>query len=125
MGGMCFKLGNLGLGYYPDPFQTLIADVRPKLPETWRNCALREEMLNPKLGAGVSLEHSEFGFAVESLEEAPGQQLQPNDVIVAIEGRILAGLSEPQMQASFIKRRANGARLTVASLFDVKEMSTR
>lgn len=125
--GACFKLGPKGLGYYLDPIQTMIPEVRPKLPENWRQVKLREERLrvDPQAGAGLSLEYSEFGFAVEQVEPHPGQRVQPGEVIVAIEGRILAGLSAPQMQASFVKRRADGAVLHVASLAEAKDLSKR
>lgn len=124
---MVFKLGNQGLGYYLDADQTMISQVRPKLPERWRECQLREEQLrvDPAEGAGLSLEHSEFGFAVEAVDPEPGQDVAPGEVIVAMEGRLLAGLSAPQMQASFQKRRVDGARLQVASLAEVKELANR
>jgi len=125
--GKVFKLDYLGLGYYLDSTQTLIPELRPKLPERWRDANLREERLqvDTKAGAGVSLEHTEFGFAIEKVEAVPGQQMQKGEVIVAMEGRVLAGLSAPQMQASFQKRRINGARVQVASLAEVKELATR
>jgi len=125
--GMVFKLGGQGLGYYLDADQTLLSEVRPKLPERWREAQLREERLrvDPAAGAGLSLEHSEFGFAVEAVDPTPGQSVSPGEVIVAMEGRLLAGLSAPQMQASFQKRRVEGARLQVASLAEVQELARR
>eukprot|EP00931_Biecheleriopsis_adriatica_P092171 TRINITY_DN65999_c0_g1_i1.p1 TRINITY_DN65999_c0_g1~~TRINITY_DN65999_c0_g1_i1.p1 ORF type:complete len:315 (+),score=92.78 TRINITY_DN65999_c0_g1_i1:97-1041(+) len=128
--GMVFKMGNMGLGYYLDPVQVdrkLLDEVIPKLPETWRRANFREERLrvDDKAGCGLSMEHSDFGFAVQEVEEKPGQKLQDGEVIVAIEGRILAGLTAPQMQASFVKRRVNGARLHVANLAQVQELSQR
>lgn len=125
--GRVFKLGHLGLGYYLDGTQTLLHEVRPKIPERWRDVQLREERLrvDPQTGAGLSLEHSEFGFAVEAVDAVPGQQIRPGEVIVAMEGRMLAGLSAPQMQASFQKRRADGARLQVASLAEAKDLAAR
>lgn len=128
--GMAFKLGLLGLGYYLDPLQAqrgLLDEVIPQLPETWRTANFREEQLcvDEAKGCGLDLEHSEFGFAVAEVEAEPGQELQAGEVIVAIEGRILAGLSAPQMQASFVKRRVKGARLHIANLADVQELSKR
>lgn len=125
--GTVFKLGHLGLGYYLDPHQTLVPEVREKLPEKWRNATLREERLrvDAAVGAGISLEHSEFGFVVEGVDPEPGQQLQPGEVIVAMEGRLLVGLSAPQMQASFAKRRVDGARLHIANLAEVTKLSKR
>eukprot|EP00933_Yihiella_yeosuensis_P073913 TRINITY_DN82709_c0_g1_i1.p1 TRINITY_DN82709_c0_g1~~TRINITY_DN82709_c0_g1_i1.p1 ORF type:complete len:340 (+),score=96.09 TRINITY_DN82709_c0_g1_i1:97-1116(+) len=128
--GMVFKMGHLGLGYYLDPHQAkkpLIEEVRPKLPETWRKAHFREERLcvHEKHGCGLSMEPCEFGFAIDEVEATPGQKLHQGEVIVAIEGRILAGLSGPQMQASFHKRRINGARMHVAKLTQVKELSKR
>eukprot|EP00930_Biecheleria_cincta_P065018 TRINITY_DN50710_c0_g1_i1.p1 TRINITY_DN50710_c0_g1~~TRINITY_DN50710_c0_g1_i1.p1 ORF type:complete len:329 (-),score=73.01 TRINITY_DN50710_c0_g1_i1:167-1132(-) len=128
--GMAFKLGLLGLGYYLDPLQaqkTLLDEVIPQLPETWRTATFREEQLcvDEAKGCGLDLEHSEFGFAVTEVEAEPGQELQAGEVIVAIEGRILAGLSAPQMQASFVKRQVKGARLHVANLAHVEELSKR
>merc|ERR1712003_94047 len=51
--GTVFKLGHLGLGYYLDVVQTLLPEVRPKLPEKWRDVNLREERLrvDPEAGA--------------------------------------------------------------------------
>jgi len=125
--GMAFKMGDQGLGYYPDPFQTLIASVRPQLPERCRTAHLREVELrvDRRAGAGLSLAHSEYGFAVEGVEVEPGQNLKAGEVIVAIEGRLLVGLSAPQMQASFQKRRTHGALLTVGFLQELSELATR
>lgn len=130
--GQVFKLGHLGLGYYLDNVaaeaDSQLGEVRPQLPVKWRDCeSLRQEKLevDAKTGAGISLQSTDFGFEVLAIEEEPGQQLQKGDVIVAIEARLLAGLSAPQMQASFQKRRMKGARLQVADLEEVKEMSTR
>eukprot|EP00928_Gymnodinium_smaydae_P089054 TRINITY_DN73057_c0_g1_i1.p1 TRINITY_DN73057_c0_g1~~TRINITY_DN73057_c0_g1_i1.p1 ORF type:complete len:347 (-),score=76.22 TRINITY_DN73057_c0_g1_i1:51-1091(-) len=125
--GMCFKLGDQGLGYYTDHYQTLVATVRPQLPESWRSCKLREELLkvDPACGAGLALTHSDYGFAVEKVAEQPGQNLEVGDVVVAVEGRLFVGISGPQMQASFQKRRVDGARLTVASLEEVRYLATR
>ncbi|CAE8699485.1 unnamed protein product, partial [Polarella glacialis] len=101
--------------------------VKPKLPERWREAKIREERLRVDVsaGCGLSLEFSDFGFAVEEVEDMPGQQLEAGEVIVAIEGRILAGMTGPQMQASFHKRRLNGARMHVANLIQVQELSLR
>jgi len=128
--GMVFKVGHLGLGYYLDPVQAksmLLDEVVPKLPENWRNAAFREVRLcvDEKLGCGLSMEPCEFGFSVDEVEEKPGQEVEVGEVIVAIEGRILAGLSGPQMQASFHKRRLQGSRLHVANLAQVQALSTR
>jgi len=132
--GMCFKLGHLGLGYYKDTAapsadaeaEKQLEKLRPQLPETWSNCkSLRQERLkvDATAGAGLSLERSDFGFAVVGVKDAPGQDVAKGDVIVAVEGRILAGLSAPQMQASFQKRRVNGSRMQVASLEEVDYLS--
>lgn len=138
--GKVFKTGSLGTGYYTDTYalggagtsnksaaEVLLFDgLRKQLPETWRSCcSLREEKLrvDPKHGAGISLEHSEFGFAVSAIAEKPGQPVQVGDVIVAIESRLLAGLSAPQMEASFLKRRVEGAKLQVATLSEVEQLS--
>lgn len=125
--GKVFKLGSQGLGYYLDSDQTMLSQVRPQLPERWREAALREERLrvDPRKGAGLSLEYSKYGFAVEAVEPEPGQQVCAGEVIVAMEGRLLVGLSAPQMQASFQKRRVDGARLQVANLAQVKDLDTR
>jgi len=132
--GCVFKLGHLGLGYYLDvradtaPLaeRQQLEELRPRLPERWRQCtSLRQERLNvdPDAGCGVSLEHSEFGFAVSRVDDTPGQDLGKGDVIVAVEGRLFAGLSGPQMQASFQKRRLQGARLQVADLAEISRLS--
>lgn len=125
--GRCFKLGHMGLGYYLDLSQTCLPEVRQQLPERWRETQLREEPLrvDRTTGAGLSLEHSEFGFVVTGVDEQPGQGVAVGEVVVAVEGRILAGLSAPQMQASFIKRRVDGARMAVASLQEVDYLSKR
>lgn len=125
--GRAFKLGHLGLGYYLDVYTSAVDDIRASLPERWRDANFRQESLrvDPQHGAGLSLEYSEFGFTIEKVEPRPGQAFGPGEVIVAIEGRLLAGLSAPQMQASFVKRRIDGARLHVASLEEVKVLSTR
>lgn len=125
--GTVFKLGHLGLGYYLDVLQTLLPELRPKLPEKWRDVNLREERLRvaADVGAGISLEHSAYGFVVDEVDEEPGQNLQSGEVIVAMEGRLLVGLSEPQMQASFQKRRVDGTRLQIASLAEVRKLAER
>lgn len=125
--GMVFKLDHLGLGYYKDVKQTLIPQVREQLPERWREVNLREEQLvvHTEFGAGLSLEPSDFGFAVAKVGEKPGQPVAQGDVIVAVEGRLFVGISGDQMQASFLKRRVHGARLTVANLEEVKALASR
>lgn len=124
---MVFKLDHLGLGYYKDAKQTLIPQVRTQLPERWRDANLREERLvvDPNLGAGLSLEPSDFGFAVVKVADHPGQPVAAGDVVVAVEGRMFVGISGDQMQASFLKRRVHGARLTVANLEEVKSLAAR
>mmetsp|Transcript_14129 Transcript_14129/g.26451 ORF Transcript_14129/g.26451 Transcript_14129/m.26451 type:complete len:309 (-) Transcript_14129:69-995(-) len=128
--GWVFKVDKYGLGYYLDAVQanrSIWDEVIPKLPETWRETPHREEQLrvSEKQGCGLGLSHSEFGFVVDKVEDEPGQQLQPGEAIVAVEGRILAGLSAPQMQASFQKRRVDGARLYVVNLAQAQELSRR
>jgi len=125
--GYVFKLDHLGLGYYLDEIQTLLPKVRKELPAAWRETRLREERLKvcPEEGAGVALEPCEYGFLVESVEELPGQNLSEGDVIVAVEGRLFAGISGEQMKASFLKRRTDGARLTVARFSEAKELASK
>jgi len=128
--GFAFKMGPRGLGYYYDAVQgsrSFWDQVVSKLPETWRDAPFREVILrvHPEKGCGLGMAHSEFGLAVETVEEVPGQELHPGEVIVAIEGRILAALSAPQVQASFQKRRLDGARLFVGNLAQVKDLSKR
>lgn len=120
--GYVFKLDHLGLGYYLDPLQTLLPQIRTELPERWRNTPMREERLkvDPICGAGVALEPSDYGFLVTKINAEPGQNLTDGDVIVAIEGRQMHGISGDQMKASFLKRRADGARLAVVRLEDAK-----
>lgn len=120
--GYVFKLDHLGLGYYLDPLQTLIPKVREQLPEKLRQVNLREERLtvDAEAGAGVALEPSEFGFLVTKVSDNPGQNVAEGDVIVAVEGRMFVGISGDQMKASFLKRRVDGARLTVANLEECK-----
>jgi len=129
--GCVFKLGHLGLGYYVDAAaakaDSQLEELRPRLPERWRNCtSLRQERLrvHATSGAGLSLQHSQFGFAITSVDEDPGQGVGAGEVVVAVEGRLLAGLSAPQMQASFQKRRVDGARLQVASLAEVERLNS-
>ncbi|CAE7266617.1 mus-41 [Symbiodinium natans] len=128
--GYVFKVDKHGLGYYLDPVQvnrSIWDDVISKLPETWRETPHREEQLrvSEKQSCGLSMSHSEFGFVVDKVEDEPGQKLQKGEAIVAIEGRLLAGLSAPQMQASFQKRRVDGARLYVVDLAKAEELSKR
>lgn len=130
--GLVFKLGPKGLGYYADSLPgahgaSQIGELRPKLPEGWRHCpSLRQVKLqvHKNLGAGLSLDTVDFGFAVSAVDPEPGQDLHCGDVIVAIEGRPLCGLSAPQMQASFLKRKADGARLQVASKSELEHLIT-
>jgi len=125
--GYVFKLDHMGIGYYLDPVQTLLPKVKAQLPESWRDCPLREERLkvDPEEGAGVALEPCDYGFLVERVEDRPGQNLTAGDVIVAVEGRMFAGISGEQMKASFLKRRADGARLAVVRLEDAKERASK
>ncbi|CAE7027920.1 ynaI [Symbiodinium sp. CCMP2592] len=128
--GYVFKVDKHGLGYYLDPVQvnrSIWDDVVSKLPETWRETPHREEQLrvSEQQSCGLSMSHSDFGFVVDKVEDEPGQKLQKGEAIVAIEGRLLAGLSAPQMQASFQKRRVDGARLYVVDLAKAEELSRR
>merc|ERR1740121_1862386 len=123
-------MGHLGLGYYTDTAaaeaDSQLKLVLPQLPESWRNCpSLRQERLRVEPGgsAGISLERTDFGFAVLKVAETPGQAVAKGDVIVAVEGRLFVGLSAEQMQASFLKRKVNGARLQIASLEEVERLS--
>lgn len=94
------------------------------LPENWRDAKFREAKLlvDDAKGCGLGMAHSAFGLVVETVEVTPGQDLQPGEVIVAVEGRSLAGLSAPQMEASFQKRRLQGARLLVASFVQAEHV---
>lgn len=128
--GYVFKVDKHGLGYYLDPVQvnrSIWDDVVSKLPETWRDTPHREEQLrvSQQQSCGLSMSHSDFGFVVDKVEDEPGQKLHKGEAIVAIEGRLLAGLSAPQMQASFQKRRVDGARLYVVDLAKAEELSRR
>eukprot|EP00439_Symbiodinium_sp_Y106_P051898 s5187_g6.t3 len=149
--GYVFKVDKHGLGYYLDPVQvnrSIWDDVVSKLPETWREtphreargmgkggaCRLAEKLVlkgatargvSEQQSCGLSMSHSDFGFVVDKVEDEPGQKLQKGEAIVAIEGRLLAGLSAPQMQASFQKRRVDGARLYVVDLAKAEELSRR
>ncbi|CAK9058061.1 unnamed protein product [Durusdinium trenchii] len=128
--GYAFKMGPKGLGYYLDAKQgtkSFWAEAIAQLPETWREAPFREALLrvHAEKGCGVGMAHSAFGLVVETVDEVPGQDLQPGEVIVSIEGRVLASLSAPQMQASFQKRRLDGAKLLVGNHTQVKELSQR
>merc|ERR1739848_280196 len=125
--GYVFKLDHMGLGYYLDAAQTLLPKVREQLPAAWRETGMREERLkvDPEHGAGVALEPCEYGFLVEKVELEPGQNLMAGDVIVAVEGRMFVGISGDQMKAPFLKRRADGARLAVVQLHEVKALALK
>eukprot|EP00913_Durusdinium_trenchii_P011094 g10416.t1 len=129
-------MGPKGLGYYLDAKQgtkSFWAEAIAQLPETWREAPFREARVqsdacrgvHAEKGCGVGMAHSAFGLVVETVDEVPGQDLQPGEVIVSIEGRVLASLSAPQMQASFQKRRLDGAKLLVGNHTQVKELSQR
>merc|ERR1712039_693693 len=52
-------------------------------------------------GAGIDLTHTEHGYRVDGVEDIPGQDFVPGEVIIEINNRPLAGLSEEAIEATF------------------------
>merc|ERR1712087_937739 len=67
-------------------------------------------------GAGIHIEACEHGYRVTSIEEFPGQDVYPGEIIVEINGRPLRGLSEEAMEDTFGECFADGASLCLIRL---------
>jgi len=102
-------------------------DLRAKLPEAWRDVELREEYLrmDPVNGTGLALEHCEFVLWVTGVVPRMGRRVRPGDVVVAVNGQPLVGLSAPQMRFLAGAQVADGLHLAVASLSDVHSFAAR
>ncbi|CAE7560921.1 pnk1 [Symbiodinium natans] len=84
-------------------------------PADAAECRLVELNVDPDLGAGLYLSEGQYGFVVDDVDEKPGQQLSPGDVVLEIDGVQLWGdLGEERLGEAFGSRFADGARLRVA-----------
>lgn len=66
-------------------------------------------------GAGIDLTPSDRGFQVDHVEEFPGQDFSAGEVILAINGHKLSGLSEDEVEETFGAHFGDGAVLMIGS----------
>ncbi|CAE7897286.1 unnamed protein product [Symbiodinium sp. KB8] len=64
-------------------------------------------------GAGIDLTPSDRGFQVDHVEEFPGQDFSAGEVILAINGHKLSGLSEDEVEETFGAHFGDGAVLMI------------
>lgn len=75
------------------------------------------------IGAGVELCVCEAGYLVESVSDIPGQpNLSVGDVIIAIEGRLLFGMEEHEVELRFGEVFADGASVILGIFDEMKQM---
>jgi len=73
--------------------------------------------VDPAGGAGLELRWVKMGYCVDSIEPQPGQpDLNAGDAIVAIGGKLLAGLSEDEVEQVFGESFGDGVGLVVGPL---------
>lgn len=92
---------------------------------TATNC-LRKGTLRvcPNVGAGLHLSTCEAGYFVDDVESEPGQQeLRKGFVIVAIEGRLLLGLGEDELERIFGDHYHDHAVLVSGPYHELKNRS--
>ncbi|CAE7730263.1 unnamed protein product [Symbiodinium sp. CCMP2456] len=66
-------------------------------------------------GAGIDLTPSDRGFQVDHVEDFPGQDFSAGEIIVAINGHKLSGLSEDEVEETFGAHFGDGAVLMIGS----------
>jgi len=66
-------------------------------------------------GAGIDLTPSDRGFQVDHVEDFPGQDFAAGEVILAINGQKLSGLSEDEVEETFGAHFGDGAVLMIGS----------
>jgi hypothetical protein len=77
---------------------------------------LRHAKLRVQEGAGLLLYACNMGFLVQEIDDTPGQpDLRLKDVIVAIQGSLLCGLDEDEIQDRFGAAFQDGAPLLVGA----------
>lgn len=64
-------------------------------------------------GAGIEMTATEHGYRVDLVEDFPGQDFVPGEVIVEINGVSLVGLEEEALEDAFADHFADGAVLSV------------
>lgn len=89
----------------------LLGLINYHFPAEHRRSRLR---VSDDRGAGIQLNWTDDGYLVDSIEEYPGQDFAPGEVIAEINGVSLAGLTEDQMEDAFGKQFYNGASLVLA-----------
>jgi len=82
------------------------------LPKDAVLCRRATLLVDKELGAGIELEPDAYGFLVGSVEESPGQDVRPDEVILEIDGvRLWGDLDQEALEAAFGSRFGNGAQL--------------
>lgn len=102
-------------------------DQRPsgKLPATPPPAAITSRSVtlrvDPETGAGLEMTAHSYGYHVDQVEDQPGQDLQPGDVLLSVDGEALWGdLSEDELTEAFGREFADGATVLVARAEEVQ-----
>ncbi|CAE7625685.1 unnamed protein product, partial [Symbiodinium pilosum] len=66
-------------------------------------------------GAGIDLTPSDRGFHIDHVEDFPGQEFSAGEVILAINGCPLSGLTEEEVEDTFGANFGDGAVLVIGS----------
>mmetsp|Transcript_61215 Transcript_61215/g.197238 ORF Transcript_61215/g.197238 Transcript_61215/m.197238 type:complete len:339 (+) Transcript_61215:1-1017(+) len=83
-------------------------------PECRRPDQRRVELrVDDEHGAGIEMTPSAHGYRIDHVEDFPGQDFVPGEVIIEVNGRPLAGLSEEAMEDTFAECFGNGASLCI------------
>ncbi|CAE7536607.1 ZBTB8OS [Symbiodinium natans] len=89
----------------------------------WQSLRCCKLVAKEGVGAGLEMEATEYGYAVDTILPEPGQEpaLQPGDTIVAIEGQRLLGLSEEDIDQVFGAHFRHGALLLLLSSKELQD----
>jgi len=89
--------------------------------ESLCSCTLR---VDPDAGAGLDLDATDLGYVVDGVDDRPGQapELRVGAVIVAIEGKVLLGLSSQGLEAAFESEFRDGAALVILDAEELRHV---
>ncbi|CAK9117676.1 unnamed protein product [Durusdinium trenchii] len=95
-----------------DPVERHVALPAPEDAVLCRKVQLH---VDAEQGAGLEMTVHSYGYHVDKVEEQPGQDLEPGDVLLSVDGEALWGdLSEDELNEVFGREFADGATVLTA-----------
>lgn len=90
-------------------------------PSAAINCRSVTLRVDAETGAGLEMTAHSYGYHVDQVEDQPGQDLKPGDVLLSVDGEALWGdLSEDELTEAFGREFADGATVLVARADEVQ-----